>query len=116
MTLDGDDDLFRVIAGAEAGGVTVRVRNDVPNGKLIVDVDSSDGMAGYGIEVLRLDENETVFTHMANTIATSATVFVNDRAWQGQGMPMLFETDVDGDGMPDMRCAATERAERWISE
>jgi hypothetical protein len=102
VTLDGDDYLFRVIGAAEAGGVTVRLRNDVPNGKLIVDVDAADGMAGYGIEVLRLDENETTFTHLANTVAASATVFVNYRSWPGQGSPMLFETDVNGDGVPDM--------------
>lgn len=102
VTLDGEDYLFQIIAGAEASGVVVTLVNDVPNGKLHVDVDSADGMASYGVSIFRIDDGEEVFTHLSNTLATSATVFMNYRSWPGQGSPMLFELDVNGDGIADM--------------
>jgi hypothetical protein len=88
--------------------VQVRVTNDVPNGELIVDVDAADGTAAYGVEIARIGATEQVFNHMANTIGTSATVFMNYRNWPGQGQPMLFEVDTNGDGMPDMSEMVTD--------
>ncbi|MER2566556.1 MAG: hypothetical protein ABTQ32_37890 [Myxococcaceae bacterium] len=102
VNLDGNDYVFQIIAGAETGGVTVTLVNDVPNGELRVDIDAPDGNATYGVMVSRLADDEEVFTHLANTVATSASVFLNYRAWAGQGQPMLFEVDTDGDGTPDM--------------
>lgn len=102
VSLDGNDYVFQIIAGAEAGGVSVTIRNDVPNGELIVDVDAADGTAAYGVQVFRIGADEQIFTHMSNTVGTSATVYLNYGSWGGQGQPMLFELDTNGDGMPDM--------------
>ncbi len=102
VSLDGNDYIFQIIAGAEAGGVAVTIRNDVPNGELIVDVDAADGMAAYGVQIFRIGSTEQVFTHMSNTVGTSATLFMNYAAWGGQGQAMLFEVDTNGDGTPDM--------------
>jgi len=108
VSLDGNDYVFRILAGAEAGGVQVRVTNDVPAGELIVDIDAADGTAAYGVEIARIGATEQVFNHMANTIGTSATVYMNYRNWPGQGQPMLFEVDTNGDGMPDMSQMVTD--------
>lgn len=102
VSLDGNDYLFQIIAGAEAGGVMVTIRNDVPNGELIVDVDAADGMAAYGVQIYRIGADEQVFTHLSNTVGTSATVYMNYASWGGQGQAMLFEIDTNGDGTPDM--------------
>jgi hypothetical protein len=101
LSLDGNDYIFQVLAGAEAGGVSITLRNDVPGGKLIVDVDAADGTAAYGVQVYRIGATEQVFTHLSNTLASSATVFINYASWAGQGQTMLFELDTNGDGTPD---------------
>ncbi|MBM4781821.1 MAG: hypothetical protein GQE15_29435 [Archangiaceae bacterium] len=102
VSLDGNDYVFQIIAGAETGGVTVTLVNDVPNGELRVDVDAADGNASYGVTVYRLGDDEEVFSHLANTVGSSASVFLNYGTWAGQGQPMLFEVDTNGDGTPDM--------------
>jgi len=108
VTLDGEDYLFQIIGGAEANGITITLVNDVPNGKLKVDVDSTDGMAAYGVNIFRIDDTEEVFTHLSNTLAASGTVFMNYRSWAGQGQPMLFELDTNADGTPDVSQMVTD--------
>ncbi len=108
VSLEGDDYVFQVLAGAETGGVTVTLVNDVVNGELIVDVDAPDGNASYGVMVYRLADDEEVFSHLANTLGTNETVFLNYRAWAGQGQPMLFEVDTNGDGTPDQSQMVTD--------
>jgi hypothetical protein len=101
MTLDGNDYQFEVSSGAEATGVTVELRADVPGKRLGVKINSMDGMASYGVRVHVISAGDVVFAHMGNTISATAIVWLEYGTWAGDGTPMTVSIDDDGDGTID---------------
>ena len=108
LALDGKDYLFEVTGAAEATGVTIELKADVPGGKLAVKISSADGSASYGVKVHALSTDDVVFAHMGNTVSNTATVHLGFGAWAGQGAPMTFEVDDDSDGTIEQTLMVTD--------
>jgi hypothetical protein len=98
----GADYLFAIAVAGESNGVDAKLYMDVPKGQLAVDINAQDGHAVFGVVVLRAgDQGVHVFKHIGNTIASSAVVYLEYGTWAGDGTPMTFGTDADGDGSVD---------------
>lgn len=108
LTLDGKDYLFEVTGVAETTGVTIDLKADVPAGKLAVKINSADGNASYAVKVHALSTDDVVFGHQGNTVSSTATVWLDYGTWAGQGMPMTFEVDDDGNGTIEQTLMVTD--------
>ena len=108
LSLDGNDYLFEITAGAETSGVTVELRVEVPAARLAVKITSADGAATYAVKVHVLARGDTVFAHTGNAISTMDTIYLKYGSWAGDGQAMAFDVDTNSDGSIDQTLMVTD--------